>query len=111
MELRYFLTLNVLFSFLCCSSAFSVPAVPRSIITSRISYSQRPLRQTLDDWIHGEERIALDRLLANVKPGGVNVQGHEGVLDGTIVASPSKDEPDYWYQCTIRPLASISTQT
>lgn len=58
---------------------------------------QQPLHDTLDAWIQQEEQIALDKLLANVSPGGQNVEGL-GVAPGTVVASPSQDGPDYWYQ-------------
>lgn len=61
---------------------------------------QQPLQDTLDAWIQQEERIALDKLLANVSPGGRNVEGHN-VVPGTVVASPSQDGPDYWYQCRL----------
>jgi glucoamylase len=59
---------------------------------------QQPLQDTLDTWIQREERIALDQLLANVAPGGRNVEG-KGVAPGTVIASPSTEAPDYWYQC------------
>ncbi|KAF3003613.1 Glucoamylase, intracellular sporulation-specific [Curvularia kusanoi] len=64
---------------------------------SSIQKQQQPLQDTLDAWIQQEERIALDKLLANVSPGGRNVEGHD-VVPGTVVASPSQDGPDYWYQ-------------
>ena len=89
---------------LCClplhSFALSIPSIPRFVSASRLSHSQEPLRESLDSWIQREEQIALDKLLANIKPGGLNVEGKSGVADGTVIASPSQRHPDYWYQCT-----------
>lgn len=59
-------------------------------------------------WLEAEERIALDNLLANVAPGGSNVEG-KGVAPGTVIASPSQDGPDYWYQCTTFPMCVRET--
>jgi glucoamylase len=81
--------------------AFSIPPLPglHSFVgASHTQAQQQPLQDTLDAWIEREEHIALDKLLANVAPGGRNVQG-KGVADGTVVASPSREEPDYWFQC------------
>ena len=55
-------------------------------------------QESLEEWISQEEEIALDRLLANIAPGGSNV-GPEAV-NGTVVASPSREHPDYYYQCS-----------
>lgn len=88
--------------FLHNAYAFSIPQVvhfPKFADASRAIAQQQPLQDSLDAWIVGEERIALDNLLANVAPGGRNVAG-KGVADGTVIASPSKEGPDYWYQCT-----------
>lgn len=84
----------VLYSF-----AFSIPRLPEFLSAGRVPQQQKPLRDTLDAWIEREERIALEKLLDNVKPGGRNVEG-KGVVDGTVVASPSTREPDYWFQCS-----------
>jgi glucoamylase len=98
MELR--LRFVVLASLAVHTCAYSIPALSGFLPALRASHTQTPLRETLDDWIEREERIALDKLLANVKPGGRNVEGKDkGVADGTVVASPSTDGPDYWYQC------------
>ncbi|KAF1934747.1 hypothetical protein EJ02DRAFT_167345 [Clathrospora elynae] len=80
--------------------AFSIPSLPRLnsfVSASHTHTQQQPLQDTLGAWIEREERIALDKLLANVAPGGRNVWG-KGVADGTVVASPSQDGPDYWFQ-------------
>ncbi|KAF9739318.1 hypothetical protein PMIN06_000990 [Paraphaeosphaeria minitans] len=109
MKLRFFPTIHFLCSFVSYSSAFSTPSVPRFAAAKHLPHGQKPLRGTLDDWMDREERISLDRLLANVKPGGVNVQSNEDVVDGTVIASPSKEAPDYWYQW-VRD-AAITTNT
>jgi len=56
-------------------------------------------QSSLDAWIREEEKIALDRLLRNIAPGGSNTQG---AVPGTVIASPSKEHPDYYYQCERR---------
>ncbi|KAF1972154.1 glucoamylase I precursor [Bimuria novae-zelandiae CBS 107.79] len=108
MELR-FLFVGILCSFSIQSRAISIPPVPRFPSASALSHAQAPLRESLDDWIAREESIALNRLLANIKPGGVNVQSDQNVADGTVIASPSKEDPDYWYQW-VRD-AAITTNT
>ncbi|KAF2855753.1 glycoside hydrolase family 15 protein, partial [Plenodomus tracheiphilus IPT5] len=80
--------------------AFSIPRLPRLsnfVSVSHTRSQQQPLQDTLDVWIEREEQIALERLFANIAPGGSNVRG-KGVAPGTVVASPSQDGPDYWYQ-------------
>ena len=64
---------------------------------------QRPLRLdtprvkgSLDSWLAKEEKTALDNLLANVAPGGRNVPD---AIAGSVIASPSKQHPNYYYQC------------
>lgn len=89
--------------------AFSIPPLPHLpgfVGASHAQKQQQPLRDTLDTWIEGEQRVALDNLLANIAPGGSNVEG-KGVAAGTVIASPSQDAPDYWYQCTFSPRMSI----
>lgn len=91
----------LLAGFLHHAYAFSIPHLPplsTFVGASRTQTQQQPLQDTFDAWIEKEERIALDKLLANVAPGGSNTQG-KGVADGTVIASPSRDEPDYWFQC------------
>ncbi|KAH6614175.1 Six-hairpin glycosidase-like protein [Boeremia exigua] len=79
--------------------AFSIPPLRHLnfLGAADTQKQQQPLHDSLDAWIQQEERIALDKLLANVAPGGQNVKGL-GVAPGTVVASPSQDGPDYWYQ-------------
>jgi glucoamylase len=83
------------------AAAFSIPPLPplnHFLGVGHAQEQQQPLQDNLETWIEQEERIALDKLLANVAPGGRNVLG-KGVVPGTVVASPSTDEPNYWYQC------------
>ena len=81
--------------------AFSIPSLSQLssfVGPSHTQLHQQPLQDTLDSWIEKEERVALNKLLANIAPGGRNVEG-KGVADGTAIASPSQDGPDYWFQC------------
>lgn len=83
------------------ASALSIPRLPQVNHFLGIDHGQQPqqpLQNTLDAWIAREEAVALDNLLANVAPGGRNVQG-KGIKDGTVIASPSQRHPDYWFQC------------
>lgn len=81
--------------------AFSIP--------SNFRPSQRPLGEALQvektdlgpqsslvSWLEQEEKTALDKLLQNVAPGGVNTPD---AAAGTVIASPSKSHPNYYYQC------------
>lgn len=47
---------------------------------------------TLDSWIKTESDVARDRLLANVSPAGV--------AKGAVIASPSKQNPNYYFHWT-----------
>ena len=67
---------------------------------SHAQQQQKPLQEGFGAWIEREERIAVDNLLANIAPGGKNVEGKD-VIDGTVIASPSQEGPNYWYQCEI----------
>lgn len=84
--------------------AFSVP--------SNLRPSQRPLgaslriqktdlgpQSSLVSWLEQEEKTALDKLLRNIAPGGANTP--DAAL-GTVIASPSKSHPNYYYQCMTR---------
>lgn len=94
------------------AAAFSIPVPPHASHFLGVGHAQeqqQPLQDTLDAWIVKEERIALDNLFANVAPGGRNVEG-KGVAPGTVVASPSTHEPDYWYQCQLPSLGCHHTE-
>ena len=64
---------------------------------------QKSAGDDLDDWMAREEGVALERLLDNAAPGGRHVLG---LPPGTIVASPSRESPDYYYQCASTPCQS-----
>ncbi|KAF1993046.1 glycoside hydrolase family 15 protein [Amniculicola lignicola CBS 123094] len=67
---------------------------------------QKPLRESLDGWIEQQERRALEKLLENVAPGGRNV---EDVVGGAVIASPSKEHPNYFYQWVRDAAITLST--
>jgi len=78
--------------------AYVVPPLPQAA-------EQQPLERlvdagtsthtSLEEWLEKERAIALDKLLANVAPGGRNVQD---AAPGSVIASPSKKRPNYYYQ-------------
>ncbi|KAF2866237.1 glucoamylase I precursor [Massariosphaeria phaeospora] len=83
--------------FILYALAFSAPPLLHLGGAGYNQEQQKPLQDSLEAWIVAEEEVALDRLLANVQPGGRNTEG-KGVVNGTVIASPSKEDPDYWYQ-------------
>ena len=76
--------------------AFSIPPLPDFASIGHFGQAQKPLQDTLGAWIQREEKIALQKLLANVSPGGRNV---EDAVKGSVIASPSREHPNYFYQC------------
>lgn len=54
-----------------------------------------PKNDNLDGWISKERVVAWEYLLDNIAPGGINA---EGAAPGTVIASPSKTYPNYFYQ-------------
>ncbi|EKG20976.1 Glycoside hydrolase family 15 [Macrophomina phaseolina MS6] len=96
---------------LLCADAFVIPAVldsqkplagnALSDLAAKVHAlsDQLALRPTtkssLDTWLDKEEDIAVDRLLANIAPSGRNAQH---AAPGTVLASPSKEHPNYYYQ-------------
>ena len=51
--------------------------------------------KAFEAWVSKEEGIALKGLLENISPEG---RLADGSTPGTVVASPSKEHPDYFYQ-------------
>ncbi|KAI9753924.1 MAG: hypothetical protein M4579_004945 [Chaenotheca gracillima] len=51
----------------------------------------------LEVWLRNEKQVALNGTLANVAPGGRDM---DDAVPGTVIASPSKENPDYYYQWT-----------
>jgi glucoamylase len=82
--------------------AFSIPSNLRhtqSVLRESLHLEKTNLgpQSSLNSWLEQEEKIALDKLLRNVSPGGINAQD---AAPGTVIASPSKNHPNYYYQCT-----------
>jgi glucoamylase len=79
--------------------AFVLPPLPLPL-SYLAGIEQSPLQQkplsSLDEWLQREEDIAVDSLLANVAPFGRNVPD---AAPGSVIASPSKDHPNYYFQC------------
>ncbi|KAH6685101.1 glucoamylase [Plectosphaerella plurivora] len=59
--------------------------------------SQLSKRVNVDAWIAQELPIARAQLLCNVGPSGCN---SAGVASGLVIASPSKQDPDYFFHWT-----------
>lgn len=74
--------------------------------TGAAQLSQAPLQDGLDSWIAWEEGVAMRNLLANIAPKGRDL---EGAVTGSVVASPSRKHPNYFYQW-VRD-AAITTST
>ncbi|KAF2188252.1 glycoside hydrolase family 15 protein [Zopfia rhizophila CBS 207.26] len=89
--------------------AFSIPPlppIPNLLKVGHTLQTQKPLQDTLDAWLEREEIIALDRLLANVAPDGTNVKD---AVSGSVIASPSRKHPNYFYQWVRDAAITIST--
>lgn len=97
---------------LLCADAFVIPAVldsqkplDGSALSDLIADKAHALsgqigllpasKKSLDTWLDKEEDIAVDKLLANIAPSGRNAQH---AAPGTVLASPSKEHPNYYYQ-------------
>ncbi|KAF2019998.1 glycoside hydrolase family 15 protein [Aaosphaeria arxii CBS 175.79] len=96
------------------ASAFSVsnihvpflPSIPGFLKGTGVKRAQQPLQDGLNEWIQWEEAKALEKLLDNIAPGG---RGLEGVVNGSVIASPSREHPDYFYQWVRDAAITIST--
>lgn len=64
---------------------------------SRIRSQGDILRRSVDSFVATESPIAISRLLCNLGPEGCYANG---VAAGAVIASPSKNNPDYWYTWT-----------
>lgn len=85
-----------LFATLACTLVYAAPqkqdkdnegSVPGLLVSS----------SEFVDWFEKERAIAFERMMDNVGGYGKEAQG---VLDGVPVASPSRENPDYWYVWT-----------
>jgi glucoamylase len=63
---------------------------------------------SLDAWIAREEKIAFQKLLDNIAPFGDNARE---AAPGTVIASPSRTYPDYYYQWIRDAAITLSTLT
>lgn len=90
-------------------SAFHIPPLSHLsafLRTGAAQISQVPLQDDLESWISWEESVAVRNLLANIAPNGDDL---EGAVKGSVLASPSRDHPNYFYQW-VRD-AAITTST
>lgn len=98
---------------LLCADAFIIPTLlddqrPLSnlvadkshALSDQIDLLLPTTKKSLDTWLDEEEDIAVDKLLANIAPSGRNAQH---AAPGTVLASPSKEHPNYYYQCRFSP--------
>ncbi len=82
--------------FAIAESAPVTGALPSDDLFGPYHFDIHARADPLDSWINVEYDIAVSRLLDNVAPGGENALG---AAPGTVIASPSKADPDYFYQC------------
>ncbi|KAL6704602.1 hypothetical protein ACN47E_007999 [Coniothyrium glycines] len=59
--------------------------------------TRKPRQSTLDTFIKSQTDISIKGVLANIGGGGSKAPG---VPNGIVVASPSRQNPDYWYTWT-----------
>ncbi|KAK9474596.1 Six-hairpin glycosidase-like protein [Dipodascopsis tothii] len=52
---------------------------------------------SFETWLEQQSAFSFQSILDNIGPDGKNVAG-QGVLPGTVVASPSRQHPNYFYQ-------------
>lgn len=64
---------------------------------SRVRAHGELLRRSVDSFVATESPIAVSRLLCNIGPDGCYASG---VSAGVVIASPSKNSPNYWYTWT-----------
>ncbi|KAH8677484.1 family 15 glycosyl hydrolase [Xylariales sp. PMI_506] len=83
------------------TSLFLLGSTVFQIVVSRPDVSARRhaeiLKRDVDDFVATEEPIALAQVLCNIGSTGCNAGG---VTSGLVIASPSQNDPDYWYHWT-----------
>ncbi|KAL7275655.1 Glucoamylase, intracellular sporulation-specific [Rhizina undulata] len=86
------------------SSAYAVPehkqTVPhklpqKPLLHSDENASPEVIRKDLEQWILQQRSVSFERLLSNIGPSGTEARG---TAPGTVIASPSKQSPNYFYQ-------------
>jgi glucoamylase len=56
---------------------------------------RNPAAGSLEEWIYQQRKRSFKYLLENIAPNGSHAKG---AAPGTVLASPSKNEPNYYYQ-------------
>ncbi|KAF7549315.1 hypothetical protein G7Z17_g6457 [Cylindrodendrum hubeiense] len=81
------------------SSALLLGSVALQSVMGRPSFSQQRdlVKRDVDDFIDFETPIALAQLLCNIGATGCH---SSGVSSGIVIASPDKQDPDYFYTWT-----------
>lgn len=77
--------------------AYAYQAVLGRPDASRVRSQGDIVKRSVDSFIASESPIALSRLLCNIGPDGCYASG---VDSGVVIASPSKNNPDYFYTWT-----------
>lgn len=77
--------------------AYAFQAVLGRPDASRVRSQGDIVKRSVDSFIATESPIALSRLLCNIGAGGCYASG---VHSGVVIASPSKNNPDYFYTWT-----------
>lgn len=85
------------FSSLLLLGSYAVQAVLGRPEASRVRSQGDILKRSVDSFISTESPIALSRLLCNIGSTGCYASG---VASGAVIASPSQNNPDYWYTWT-----------
>ncbi|KAI5795670.1 Six-hairpin glycosidase-like protein [Geopyxis carbonaria] len=57
--------------------------------------AQQLAPKSFEEWIQEQRALSFGYLLDNVAPNGTNTKD---AIAGTVIASPSRDKPDYYYQ-------------
>ncbi|KAK7430540.1 glycoside hydrolase 15 protein [Neonectria magnoliae] len=81
------------------TSALLLGSVALQSVMGRPSLDQRSnvMKRAVDDFIDFETPIALEQLLCNIGATGCHASG---VSSGIVIASPDKQDPDYFYTWT-----------
>lgn len=64
------------------------------------------INETFESWLEEQKRFSFDSILENI--GGVGFK-YNDVAEGAVIASPSKDHPNYYYQWTRDAAITISS--
>ncbi|AQZ13223.1 SGA1 (YIL099W) [Zygosaccharomyces parabailii] len=82
------------------------PAYPTSLPTKNYyrKINLRPLAPyrtsgaNFSAWLEEQTSTSFEKLLANIGDSSYNSLREQGVAEGAVIASPSKEKPDYFYQ-------------